>query len=1227
MSGALVAARPHPLKEQRIVGAAPEGASIAVLVALHVPEPWRRQARVTICGHLILPAAWPRVRPRAGVTVEITVVPANRGVLTAVLMIGVVAAAAFAGPFAVGPLGLGLASGSLGAAVGGALVTAGVGTLGMLAVNALVPPPQPGLSSGRRDAPTYSIEGSRNTPRPLSVVPQVLGRHRMVPPLAAQTVTELSGADVYLRMLVTWGLGPVTIDEIKIGETPLDQFADVEIETELGTPGQAPTLDLYSRDIFQENLNEQLTEAGGWASRTTQPETDEISIDITLPRGLIIYASNSGNRLTHSVTLEIEHRAVGAPSWTALDDLVIEARTSSVLRRNVRWQVARGQHEVRLRRASDDDTLDRKISDTVWTTLRSVSHESPIAEPGLAATALRIRANEQLSGVIDTLNAIVTSVCPDWDAGTQQWVTRATRNPAALFRLVLQGAAAPVAVTDAEIDLAQLQAWHEHCQAQGFTCDLVVDWEASTDEALGIVAACGRARPIQVDGRWSVAIDEPTAVVVQDFSPRRTIGFSQQRIFVREAHALRIQFFNAAQGWRLDERIVYADGHDLETATRLEDAELPGVTDAELVHRFGRWMLARARFQQERTEITTDWQHLIAQPGDRIRVAHDAVLWGTGWGRLAAVEIDGAGDGTALQLDERVTLANGKSYVARVQRSDGESLLLNIVTAVGESDRFSLATPLAAAELPAAGDHVIIGEAGRETQDLLVIGKQPGADLSATLVCVPYVDLSDVDTDPIPAFDSRVSLPVGSEVPIIERVRSDETVLQRDADGAVHLAALVTIWSATGRPMTRLAGLELRWRDVESGGPYQALLARADAVEVRLEGVEQGQEIEIAARWLFRGSGDEPVAGSWSPITTHTVVGPNLPPPDVDTVYQDGELMRWQAVTGPDHAGWLLRVAAVAGASWEAATALHAGIFSGDSLSLDLIPRSAVELHVKAVTVSAIESTGAARGAVDRALAPGRLSVDSFAYHTAGWPGAVIGATRQGSRLEATSSTAMWPDPAAAAWPDPAAAAFDVAWNRVSFEGDWSVPEGALSTDTIEIDWLLQGAGSVVVKWVGDIVITFADDDDLSDVADDGDDLPANALAFGTALGEATVRPAVPYRGPIRPVAGETLRVMVTIPGGTDAQPILEELTVTLRAQVVTEMLGDTAVAAGGSNLPTTRSLRQIIGVNGLLDGASSAQVLRVLDKSDPVAGALVAAYDAAGQSVAATADIAITGV
>jgi hypothetical protein len=312
-------------------------------------------------------------------------------------------------------------------------------TSGMLLVNAIAPIRPADLSSGAQsysDSPTYSLAGARNSAQPFGSVPVVLGKHLVYPPYGANPYTEILGNDEYLRMLFVWGYGPLKIEDIKIGDTPIANYSDYEIETREGRVTDAP-LTLIPSVVHQDSIGVELTQVGGGVTRSARAGADELSVDIVFPQGLAYFDGN-GNRTTFTVSISVAYREIGTSPWTS-ETVDYADTTSSALRFGKRWTVDRTkQYEVSLTRITADTTDSRTVDTVYWSVLRSTTNDHPVSFPfPLAMTAVRIRASEQLQGTVDNFNAIVTSYAPVWN-GTEWAGEEPTQNPAALFRLCLK---------------------------------------------------------------------------------------------------------------------------------------------------------------------------------------------------------------------------------------------------------------------------------------------------------------------------------------------------------------------------------------------------------------------------------------------------------------------------------------------------------------------------------------------------------------------------------------------------------------------------------------------------------------------------------------------------------------------------------------------------------------------------------------------------------------------
>ena len=306
----------HPLLTAHSRVELPVGLDLdQILEAVQADPILRHHAHIFLDGALIPRTNWRNVTPGIGQQVTIRVVPTGGGggknPLRIILSIAIlVVGTAFGGPLGVA---LGFASGSaVGAAIGTALIT----TAGGLLLNAIVPPPQPtftGEHEGKKASQVFAIQAARNRPSPFSSVPVILGRHKMVPPLGAQTYTEIHGGSQYLRMLAVWGYGPLTISDLKIGETDINDFDDVEVETREGRSTDAP-ITLYTRNVSELRFSVLLSSADSWHTRTTSDDTEEIILDFATPRGVSEFRDD-GTRIAALVRVDIEYRRVGDPNW------------------------------------------------------------------------------------------------------------------------------------------------------------------------------------------------------------------------------------------------------------------------------------------------------------------------------------------------------------------------------------------------------------------------------------------------------------------------------------------------------------------------------------------------------------------------------------------------------------------------------------------------------------------------------------------------------------------------------------------------------------------------------------------------------------------------------------------------------------------------------------------------------------------------------------------------
>jgi hypothetical protein len=241
-----VVACPHPFKVGHEEHSFAPSISLAQIFKEVQPDmELRGRAHIWVNDSYVSPEQWDATFPEAGADIAIRVVPAGK-VGRVIGMVFVAIAAIVVSVFSMGTLGpmMGLAVGTMGNMLLGGLAGMAVGIIGNMVLNALIPPVSPGsagtlanLSSlpGVTDygatSPTLSINGASNRQSLYGPVPRMLGRFRVAPSYGARTYTEaVDGVDQYLRLYLIWGFGPVQISDLRIGQTPLENFQGVEIE-------------------------------------------------------------------------------------------------------------------------------------------------------------------------------------------------------------------------------------------------------------------------------------------------------------------------------------------------------------------------------------------------------------------------------------------------------------------------------------------------------------------------------------------------------------------------------------------------------------------------------------------------------------------------------------------------------------------------------------------------------------------------------------------------------------------------------------------------------------------------------------------------------------------------------------------------------------------------------------------------------------------------------------
>ena len=909
----------------RITLDVPHGLTVAEIVARALPAATEadlaraRVALVTERGTQIVPRElWALARPHQGVRVVIRIMPgkgALRSILSIVVSIAAVALTGWLFPgFAVGSWQWGLA-------------VAGFTIVGQLLVNALIPPIKPDTEVKN----TYSITGWRNRLEPGAAVPVVLGTMRYAPPFVVTPYTEIVGDQQFVRAVFGLGEGEVAIDGMRLGETSLSEYDEVETEIRSGVAGELP-LSLYPRQVVEEQIGVELTrpyprdDAGnitqvpqeyearrrvldgdGWTwetytatrmvnaspvatpvVRTTGADAAGASIILAWTGGLFRY-DNDGHRQPHGVSIRVEQRLIEADEWQLVTQLDIVTTKAESFSRQHSWSFpSRGRWQVRLTMLTDE-AIDSKISQrTTWAALQTIRPEYPLAYPRpLALVALRIKATHQISGSIDNFNCLVSRISRDWDVATQTWVRRVSENPAAAYLEVLSHPSNPKAVADFGLDLDLLADWAEWCAAEGLTYNAVLEDQGTTlRDVLTEIAAAGRATPRHDGVRWGVVIDRPlvNTLIVDHINPRNSWGFKWSRAYRNPPHAFVVKFKDAGNDYKETERVVRWPGYEGEI-TLTEQLSLPGKVHAAEVWREARRRQLETIHRPDTYEVTQDGAVRTATRGDAIALSHDVLSRVQVAARVKSVQ------GALVEIDDVVAMTTGETYACRfrVFETDEDTIGISVVrtvrTAPGETQILTLT---GVGPMPLVGDLVHFGPSAVESYTQIVTRIEATQDMCAivrTVDAAPQIDTILAATE-IPVWSSRV----GAEI--------DENLLQPSAPRFVSVSSGLAATGVANRvayaiepgsgvvPTAQFAIAHritgtTAWADVSipaaNGGGNLDLYAVGQSVDLRAQGISA---TGIAGPWsatiaIIVGAGDAdlPAALDDASISITTLLG------------------------------------------------------------------------------------------------------------------------------------------------------------------------------------------------------------------------------------------------------------------------------------------------------------------------------------------------------------------
>lgn len=441
----------------------------------------------------------------------------------------------------------------------------------------------------------------------------------------------------------------------------------------------------------------------------------------------------------------------------------------------------------------DYNATDNSAYDNTGT--KSLVPQIPIIKKYKDITArlgFKIKAGDELSGQIDELNVVLCSraryctITKENGEKIYTWSavddTVPTNNPAALALMVLQHTMrGEYAYKDSQIDMASFGRFYEWCNSvdtelinsdcHRYIANGVLSKELKTSELVNQILACGHGKLVLNGNKYGVWFDRPQSTPVMILNSQNVLEASNSKSFSEDIDGYSAKFIDCLNDYQEDTIVCvpkYTTKNDSEY--RLENIEIPWITDAARVYRHCMYNIACRRLRAETWTRKLGVDGNLIEIGNLVVVQDDTIAVGIGEGaEIKSVSVSGSYI-KSITVDYPFAVSDiTKTYGVKIQHSDrihGVKVVTYEVAKFSKIGEYSVLTfngngiSLNEIIVPTIGDIVAFGIFNRITTDALCFGKKDNGDGTFTLTLVPYQKgIYDAESGTIPKFISNVTSP------------------------------------------------------------------------------------------------------------------------------------------------------------------------------------------------------------------------------------------------------------------------------------------------------------------------------------------------------------------------------------------------------------------------------------------------------------------------------------
>lgn len=739
--------------------------------------------------------------------------------------------------------------------------------------------------------PVFSVKGQQNDIRLGEPVECNYGRNRIYPSLATRPYYQYVDNDQFQYSLMCIGQGEYSISEIRIGDTAIASYEEVQYEI-LG-PGDPVTLfptnvftsaEAGGQELFAPNQDEYV--APGWVGPfPTNPAgtlCTKIQFDVILPKGLYVLP-DTGEMTSLSISFEAQAQEIdntGTPigAWfpiTFPTPFTITAATTTTQRKTFSFDVAAGRYQFQIRRTDTKNLSYKAGHDIVLEGLRGWVQDDTRTYGNKTMMAVVIRASNNLNDRTQfKFNLIATRKLPRYESGAMGTTLYATRSIIWAFVDAFRSRYGGRITDDRFFDWTKLLALDEEYTSRGDYFDWTFRDPITVWEAAQTIARVGRAVPLLIGSLISLRRDEPLEIPVAMFTPENMAGknfeWSIKFWDLDEHDSVRIEYTEPATGYKQETVLCTLPGG---TSDNPEDIRFAGIQSRAQAFREGMFILATKRYVRENISFDAGLEGYIPTFGDLALVSHDMPNWGQ-----SGYVVDAHQESDSLWLVwVSEPLIWGESGVPVIMFRGRRGEVIGPLDATQTPDPMQVLVDIGTVDsdfdFQLGGQNepmlFLFGISGMVTKSVKVIRVEPGDGETVRMACVNDAPIiHSFDDQPVPPLNEVPLAPAAPDLPVM---RGALYINQVDPTLRIIQVSWLSAFGAQYYIVqTSVDGADWALRATTPRTSLQ-LQAPAGAFYVRVSAVNAGQGAWLQASAVFGHLAGLDLLAGWGNETSWTI--------------------------------------------------------------------------------------------------------------------------------------------------------------------------------------------------------------------------------------------------------------------------------------------------------------------------------------------------------------------